>query len=279
MPTKNTLQNIISFRGIGAHSGSEVAIELHPSTSGRVEFWHMESGVKIPALWNYVCSTTLCTTIASEGATIATIEHLMSAFFGLKIDSVLVKVWGGELPILDGSSGVFAAEILRIGIKPIDSSRKIMRIAKEITVEDGGRQVKLSPHQGQKFSFSCKFHGKTKLADQEFSIELADQDYISQVSQARTFGFLSDFEQLQQRGLAKGSNLENAVGIDENGVINPEGLRFYNECARHKTLDAMGDLYLAGMPIEGHFHGQSSGHSMNYQLLQALMTSDAYEII
>lgn len=233
-----------------------------------------------------VGETMLCTTIVSDQPNgrvkIATIEHLMSALAGVGIDNVYIDITSDEVPIMDGSSSHFIFLLQAAGIKNQQEPKKFIRILHPIRVEnDKGGWAEFQPYSGFRLKFSIDFdHPAFHSTAEKMTLEFSSTSYFKEVSRARTFGFMKDMEMLRQKNLALGASLENAIGLDDQGVMNVEGLRNKDEFVRHKILDAVGDLYMIGHPILGEFIAHKSGHALNNQLLRALKsTPDAYEIV
>ncbi len=227
-------------------------------------------GGTISASWDNVVDTTLCTTLGNgDGVTIGTVEHLLSALSGAGIDNLLVEVNGPEVPVMDGSAAPFLFLFDCAGIVEQDRARRYIRVLKPISIDDGEAQVTLMPGDGFKIDFEINFDSAA-VARQTISVDLTDDFFKKEISRARTFGFLHEVEQLREAGLAKGGSLDNAVVVSGDKVINEDGLRFDDEFVRHKVLDAVGDLFLAGGNIIGHFMAVCSGHATNNKLLHAL---------
>jgi UDP-3-O-[3-hydroxymyristoyl] N-acetylglucosamine deacetylase len=227
-------------------------------------------GVELAAHWRNVVSSSLCTTIAdSDGVKIATIEHLMAAFAGLEIDNAIVELDGPEVPVMDGSAAPFVFLIECAGTTEQVAPRRGVKVLKPIRVGANGNHATLTPADGFRLSFAIDF-ASNAIRHQELSYDLDAENFKAEISRARTFGFFEEVEQMRQAGLARGGSLENAVVISGDRILNKEGLRYDDEFVRHKVLDALGDLYLAGGAIIGHFHGVRSGHALNHQLLTAL---------
>ena len=235
---------------------------------------------RIPALWDHVCDTTLCSTIANDhGTRVATVEHLMAALAGCEIDNVRVELDGPEVPIMDGSAAPFVFLIECAGSVAQDAARRVVRVMKTISVEDGERLVTLSPGDGLSVSLEIDFDNP-HVARQTHRFDVNGLTFKDELCRARTFGFESDIEEMRNRGLARGGSLQNAIVVGENGVINEGGLRYDDEFVRHKALDAVGDLYLAGAPIIGAYRGVCAGHGLNNALLKALFADlDAWEMV
>ncbi|OGV27641.1 MAG: UDP-3-O-[3-hydroxymyristoyl] N-acetylglucosamine deacetylase [Legionellales bacterium RIFCSPHIGHO2_12_FULL_37_14] len=282
MIRQRTLKKNISATGVGLHSGEKIILSLHPAPpNSGIVFRRIDLSpvVEIPALYQHVCETLLCTTIGKNTIKIATVEHLLSALAGLGIDNAFIDVTGPELPIMDGSAAPFVFLIQSAGIKEQSKPKRFIRILKPLEIEDGDRWVKFSPYNGYKITFTIDFNhpvfnNKPKLASFDFS----GTSYVKEVCRARTFGFLADYEKLRENDLAKGGSLDNTVVVDEYRVINEDGLRFESEFVSHKVLDAIGDLYLLGSSLIGSFEGHKSGHELNNRLLRMLMnTQEAWE--
>lgn len=233
----------------------------------------------IPAAFDSVCDSRLCTTIGSDGKTIATIEHLMSALAGAGIDNALIEVGGAEVPVMDGSAAPFLFLIDCAGVAEQDAPRKAVRILKTVSVGEGEKFASLEPSDGFSVDFHIEFDNPV-IGSQQMALNLTDSVFKNEIARARTFGFLHEAEALWAAGLAKGASLDNAVVVSGDKVMNEDGLRFDDECVRHKILDAVGDLYLAGAPIMGHFAASRASHALNNQLLHELFSDPAnYEIV
>lgn len=271
---QQTLKSRITCAGIGLHSGKTVKMALKPAPVDngivfvRTDLPHGRAVV--PARWDNVVDTRLCTVIGNEhGTTIGTIEHLMAALRGCNIDNVIVEVDAAELPIMDGSSEPFVFLIECAGVARQDKPRKAIQVLREVSVTEGDKTATLSPDNGASYSFEIDFDNRV-VARQEQTIRLINGAFKSELSRARTFGFLHEVEMMREAGLALGGSLDNAIVIDHDKVLNKDGLRYTDEFVRHKILDSIGDLYLAGGQILGHFHGIRAGHAMNNKLLHAL---------
>ena len=284
MHRQRTLKNSIRATGIGLHTGEKIYLTLRPappSTGVIFRRVDLDPPVEIPAGLDYVTDTRLSTTIARDGVSISTVEHLLSAFAGLGIDNVYVDVSASEVPVMDGSAGPFVFLIQSAGVQDQLPLRSFLRIKKHLLVEDGNKWAKLEPHEGFKVSISLDFdHPVFREYRQRASLDFSRNSYVKEVSRARTFGFMRDVERLRENNLALGGSLDNAVVLDDYRVINQEGLRYPNEFVRHKVLDAVGDLYLLGHVLIGHFSGHKSGHALNNRLLRKLMAEkSAWEVL
>jgi len=276
---QHTLNSTISCTGVGLHSGSNVKLTLHPAKPDTGILFKrtdiQSGGAIIPASWQNVVDTQLCTTIANDsGASVATIEHLMAALAGCGIDNAMVEIDGPEVPVMDGSSAPFVFLIECAGTLEQDRPRRAIRIEKKIEVKEGNWFASVTPGDGFSVAFEIDFDSPV-VARQSFAIGLINGTFKRELARARTFGFLHEVEALWELGLAKGGSLENAVVVSGDKILNEDGLRFDDEFVRHKMLDAVGDLYLAGAPLIGHFHGICSGHAANNNLLRAIFADPA----
>ena len=281
---QTTLKSDMKCSGVGVHSGLPANLTLKPApayhgiTFVRTDITDRDN--IIPAKWDSVTETRLCTVLANKsGASISTVEHLLSALWGCGIDNAVIEIDGPEIPIMDGSSAAFVFMIECAGIATLDAQRSFIRIKKPVTYIDGDKEAYLTPASNAVFSFEIDFKSPV-IGHQKYSTELISGAYKADISRARTFGFLHEVEALRKMGLARGGSLENAIVIDGDKILNPGGLRYRNEFVRHKILDAIGDLYLAGYPIIGHFHGVRAGHAVNNRLLHTLFADPtAWEIV
>lgn len=271
---QRTFKNAIHCSGITLHHGANVSMTLHPAPAGtgvRFRRSDIRGGDNvIPASWRNVAGTTMCTTLANaDGASVATVEHLLAALSGCGIDNLLVELDGPEVPIMDGSAWPFVFLAECAGTVEQEAPRRAVRILKPVQVGDGERSARLEPGDGFSLSFEIAYED-AEIAPQTRVVRLANGSFKSEVSRARTFGFLREVDSLRAAGLARGASLDNAIVVGSRGVMNEGGLRYEDEFVRHKILDSIGDLYLAGGPILGHFHGSRSGHKLNHRLLRAL---------
>ncbi|MGB0920977.1 MAG: UDP-3-O-acyl-N-acetylglucosamine deacetylase, partial [Alphaproteobacteria bacterium] len=286
MAVQHTLAAPLVLEGIGLHQGTPVILALKPAAADHgIVFVRSDLDAPlnertIPARYDHVSDTMMCTTISNKyGASVATIEHLMAAIAGLGIDNLLIEVDAPEMPVMDGSSEIFLGELMKIGLEAQDAPRKALRIVKPVQLVDGAKEAALLPGDGFAMDVSIDFDNKV-IGRQSASLSLANGAFRKHLGKARTFGFLKDVEALKQLGLGLGGSLENAIVIDGDEVMNEDGLRFDDEFVRHKALDAVGDLALAGLPILGTFKGVRPGHDMNNRILRALFASpDAFEVV
>ncbi len=288
MIRQQTLKNVIRATGVGLHTGEKLYLTLRPAPADtgivfvRVD---VDPVVEIPALTEFVGDTTLATTIVKDGQRISTIEHLMSAFSGLGIDNAYVEVSGPEMPIMDGSAATFVFLIQSAGIEAQNALKKFIRIKKRVQVgdEESARSYDQSatilPFDGFKVSHTI-IYDNAVIKKQQASVDFSNTSFIKEVSRARTFGLMQEFEHLRERNLAQGGSLDNAVVVDDYRVLNEDGLRHEDEFVRHKILDAIGDMYLLGHSLIGEFVGYKSGHTENHALRKKLLRqTDAWEIV
>jgi UDP-3-O-[3-hydroxymyristoyl] N-acetylglucosamine deacetylase len=272
LENQNTLAEEILFQGVGLHSGARISVRLKPARpDSGILFKRMDipGQPTIAARHHHVVDTRLATTIGRDGAQVSTIEHLMAAFFGAGIDNALVELDGSEVPILDGSAAPYLDVLERAGIAAQAAPRSYLRVHRTVLVRDGDAYIKATP--ASRFSVSYRIDFPHPLVGrQEFSYEYNRASFQREIARARTFGFLKDVEKLQSMGLARGGSLDNALVFDDYTVLNREGFRYSDECVRHKVLDLLGDLSLAGMPLTGHFEVHKAGHSLHNRFLREI---------
>lgn len=282
---QRTLAAPFTCSGVGLHSGADVSITLKPAPANsgvvfiRTDIKNKEEAC-IPALFAHVCQVTLCSVIGNSfGHTVGTVEHLMAALSGTGIDNVLIEIDGPEVPVMDGSSQAFVNMIHEVGTKKLNEPRRMIRITRPVRVEDGDKFCELLPDRGCIFEVNIDFKNP-RIGKQAAIMDLAADEFCDDFAQARTFGMLEEVQAMHAAGLALGGSLENAVVLDGEDVLNEGGLRSEDEFVRHKLLDAVGDLYLAGLRIIGKYHGVKSGHALHNKLLHALFSRpDAFEIV
>ncbi len=280
---QQTIKDPINFNGIGLHSGQDVKLKLAPAkVDNGIRFIRtdLRKNSIIEAIWSNVSETMLSTTISNlEGLKVSTIEHLMSALSGLHIDNLDVFIDAAEVPIMDGSSRPFVEMIEKVGIKIQNKKRRVLNIKKIVEVFANDSSVKIIPNNQFSIDFEIDFPSQL-VSKQSCQLQLINGNYKTDIAAARTFGFEKDVKNLRSNGLALGGSLENAVVVGENKILNKDGLRYSDEFVRHKILDSIGDLYLAGAPIIGYFYGNKSGHFLNNQLLRKLFSDKSnYEYI
>ena len=279
MLAQRTLKNVIRATGVGLHSGEKVFLTLRPAAVDtgivfrRVD---LEPTVELPASAGLVTETMLCTGLSKGAGKVMTVEHLMSAFAGLGIDNAYVDLSAPEVPIMDGSAGPFVFLLQSAGIVDQSAPKRFMRILRPIEVTDGDKVARFVPHDGFRLDFTVEFnHPAIPTAQSRAVVDFSSEAYIREVSRARTFGFMRDLEFMRERNLGLGGSMDNAIVLDEFRVLNDDGLRYADEFVRHKILDAVGDLYLAGHPIIGAYEARKSGHALNNKLVRALLAEQA----
>ena len=270
---QTTLTRSVECAGVGLHSGRSVSLRLCPAPAGSGVIFKridLEGTPEVLACWNNVVDTQMCTTLGNgEGVTVATVEHLMAALSGAHVDNLVVELDGPEVPVMDGSAQPFIFLIECAGIKELNAPREVIEILKPVRVELDGKVAELLPSNGFSVGFEIDF-ADDAVARQKISIPLVNGSFKKEIARARTFGFVHEVEALRAAGLGLGGSLENAVIVDGDKILNEGGLRFSDEFVRHKVLDAVGDLYLCGAPIRGHYRGYKAGHYLTNELLKAL---------
>ena len=285
MINQRTLKNVIRATGVGLHTGEKVYLTLRPAAADvGIVFIRVDGArtVEIPALTDYVGDTTLATTIVKDGCKVSTIEHLMAALSGLGIDNAYIEVSGPEMPIMDGSAATFVFLIQSAGIQELAALKKFIRVKKKVAVTDPDGvawSASIQPYDGFRVTHTIVYDNPV-IKEQKASVNFSTTSFVKEVSRARTFGLMQEFEHLRERNLAHGGSMDNAVVVDDYRVLNDDGLRHEDEFVRHKILDAIGDLYLLGHSLIGEFIGHKSGHKGNHALRQALLAqTDAWEIV
>jgi UDP-3-O-[3-hydroxymyristoyl] N-acetylglucosamine deacetylase len=280
MKKQTTIAKSVELVGIGLHKGVPVHLRLEPmeSNSGIV-FFRSDAGVSIPLTPSSVVDTKMATVIGKDGVSISTIEHMLSAIYAYGIDNIRVVVNADEVPVMDGSSMSFCMLLDEAGILELESPKKIMRIKKEVLVQEGDKYVKLSPSDDLSYDFTIKF-SHPAIDQQSYVLKFTKENYKKEIARARTFGFVHEVQYLRSKGLALGGSLENAVVLDDKKVLNPEGLRFTDEFVRHKILDAIGDMSLIGMNFIGNYEAFAGSHDLNHKLTLELLKDPAnYEVV
>jgi len=284
MIRQRTLKNVIKATGVTLHGGERAELVLRPAppnTGIIFQRTDLDPAIEIPALAEHVGDTTLSTCLIKNGVRVSTVEHLLSALAGLGIDNAYVDVSASEIPIMDGSAAPFVFLIQSAGIQEQNAPKRFIRIKRKLKVKDGDKWAAFEPFEGFKVTFSIEFdHPVFKNHSKKATLDFSSTSYVKEVSRARTFGFMADFERLRELNLARGASLDNAVAIDDFRVLNEDGLRYEDEFVKHKILDAIGDLYLLGSSLIGAFSGHKSGHSLNNKLLRKLLAQeDAWEFV
>ncbi len=281
MRFETTIQRPVEASGVGLHSGVPVRIRILPAppSTGIVFVRTDLESFSIPASWRYVQKVSYATSLMRQGVLISTTEHLLSVFYSMSIDNALVEIDNLEVPILDGSGQPFIELIQAAGIKYHRKRRKYLRIRRPVSVEGGGKRITIVP--SDRFLLTCDvFFDHPLVGRQQLQMEVSPERYAQEIAPARTFGFEYELAQMRNMGLIRGASLENAVCFDRAGILNPEGLRFPDECCRHKALDLIGDLALIGSPLLGHVIAEKAGHAMHFALVNRIMTDPTlYEIL
>jgi UDP-3-O-[3-hydroxymyristoyl] N-acetylglucosamine deacetylase len=280
---QTTIDSIISLKGVGVHSGSTVSVTLHPADADTGYAFFLAGGrgtARIPGDFRSVSNVTLCTVLADgNGATVSTVEHLLAALRGMGVDNVEIEIDGGEVPIMDGSAAPFVEAIEEVGLRELGVPRRYIKVLKPVRIQDGASVAELLPHDGFRLDVTIDFEDPI-IGRQAAQLECEPWRFRRDISRARTFGFMRDVKQLWACGRALGSSLENTVAIGEGRILNPEGLRFRDEFARHKLLDAVGDLALAGAPLLAAYRSVRGGHRLNTLILKALYEArDAWTVV
>jgi UDP-3-O-[3-hydroxymyristoyl] N-acetylglucosamine deacetylase len=281
---QTTLKSRATLTGTGVHSGKPVTVNFLPADADTGVIFHLSTGSEsreFRALVAEVGATDLCTMLGDPaGEHIATVEHLMATLFGLGIDNIVIEIDGHEVPILDGSAVAFVEAIDQAGIETLAVKRRYIRVVKPVRIENGASWAEFRPYSGTRFEIEIDFESPA-IGRQLFASDINPDIFRQDIARARTFGFMKDVERLWAAGYALGSSLENSLVIgDDNRVINMGGLRYPNEFARHKTMDAMGDLALAGARFIGCFRSYRGGHRMNAAALRRLLSDrSAFEVV
>lgn len=278
---QRTIQKPVEVVGIGLHKGEPIKLRLEPlDRDAGIVFYREDLALNIPLSPDSVIDTRMATVIGdTQKGFISTIEHFLSAVYAYGIDNMRVIVNGNEMPIMDGSSISFCLLLDEAGIEIQDAPKKILRIIKPIEIKSGEKFVRLLPSEQASFDFRIKFDHPV-IGEQSEHFTFSTQGFIEEIARARTFGFAKDIQYLQSQNLALGASLQNAIGLDEHKILNPEGLRFDNEFARHKILDAMGDMMVSGYNILAKYESFAGSHNLNYQLTaQLLADASCYELV
>ncbi len=272
MILQRTIEKAATISGIGLHTGSRITLKIRPAVANTGVIFHRTAGdttVSIKACSENVVDTRMATVIGKSGLSVSTIEHFMAALAALGIDNLHIDIDGPEIPVLDGSAAPFIREIQQAGIKNLECSRKYIAIRKPLEIIEGEKRINIIPSRFFRISFDIAFDHPA-IALQNYSMKFTTDNFVKEIAPARTFGFLHEVEFLKANGLARGGSLENAVVIDEKGVMNPEGLRYADEFVRHKILDACGDFNLLGAPLLGHIRAFKAGHDLNAKMVRMI---------
>lgn len=275
MPFQRTIKREVSLSGVGVHTGKVINLRLIPAPRDTgIVFHRIDKSISIRAKLPFVVDTSFATTIGIDGARVRTVEHLLASLFALAITNLIIEIDGPEVPILDGSAMFFTQALLDAGLAKQGKSKPELKITKPLYYEESRSKVIAKPYRGFKITYKI-FYEHPLILEQTFSVEINEQTFIKEIAPARTFGFLKDIQYLLKNGYARGGSLENAVVLDEKGVLNGS-LRFRDEFVRHKILDAIGDLSLLGYPLQGHFIFEKGGHSAHINFLKFLIETGSY---
>ncbi len=281
---QTTIRKAITIHGKGLHSGAPAVLRILPA-SANYGIWFRRVDITgrdnlIPALYDYVNDTQLCTRIANDdGVEVSTIEHLMAALAGTGVHNALVEIDGPEVPIMDGSSEEFVSAIIKTGLVELNVPVRAIRLTKEVSIRVDDVEVSLKPSDALEIDFQIEFADRA-IGAQHKALNMSNGSFVRELSDCRTFCMNSDVEKMRSIGLARGGGLENAIVVDNGVVLNPEGFRRSDECVRHKMLDALGDLYLAGRPILGRYTAKRGGHRTTNLLLRELFSRpDSWELV
>ena len=277
---QRTIKKPVEVVGIGLHKGEPIKLRLEPlDVDAGIVFYREDLALTIPLSPASVIDTRMATVIGTDKGFISTIEHFLSAVYAYGIDNMRVSVDGNEMPIMDGSSISFCLLLDEAGVEEQGAPKKIICVKEVVEVRDGDKFVRLLPHDSASFDFRIKFDHPV-IGEQEESFDFSTKNFVEEIARARTFGFAKDIQYLQSQNLALGATLQNAIGLDDHKVLNPEGLRFDNEFARHKILDAMGDMMVSGHNILGKYESFAGSHNLNYKLTSKLLSdSKNYDLV
>ncbi|MEO1928363.1 MAG: UDP-3-O-acyl-N-acetylglucosamine deacetylase [Nautiliaceae bacterium] len=275
---QRTIKKPVEARGIGLHKGLPVKLRLEPmAENSGIVFYRSDKGVTIPLSPEYVVDTKMATVIGKDGVVVSTIEHLMSAVYAFGIDNLRIVVDNDEIPIMDGSAISFVMMIEEAGIEELNAPKKFIKITKEVKIEEKEKFAVLKPSEDISFEFEINF-AHPAIGNQKYLFDFSTQNYIDEIARARTFGFLKEVQYLRSIGLALGGSLDNAIVLDDKGILN-DSLRFPDEFVRHKILDAIGDMSLMGANFIGEYKAFASGHHLNHLLTKKVVEENAYEIV
>ena len=277
---QRTIKKPVEIVGVGLHKGVPVQMTLEPLNEDMgIIFYRSDEAVTIPLTPEYVIDTKMATVIGKDGVVVSTIEHLLSAIYAYGIDNLRIVVDNDEVPILDGSSSGFCLLLDEVGIQEQTKSKKALVVKKEIEVKVDNKFVRVKPSNHITYDFSIDFDHPA-IGEQNFFFDYSVEEYKENISRARTFGFLHEVQYLRSIGLAQGGSLDNAIVLDDQKILNPEGLRYDDEFVRHKILDAIGDMSLLGYTMVGEYNAHAGSHHLNHLLTKKLLESpENYEII
>jgi UDP-3-O-[3-hydroxymyristoyl] N-acetylglucosamine deacetylase len=280
MPHQHTLNEAIPFTGNGLHSGCPVTMVLRPAPPGTgLVFRRTDlNGFPVEAIAAHIANVSYATTLMKKGVMISTVEHVLSALYGLGVDNAVIDVDNLEVPILDGSAGPFAEGILEVGLQPQESPRQVLRILQEVHHSLGDKTVVARPGESLQVSYSIEFDHPL-IRRQEITCRIDPDYYRRELAGCRTFGFYKEISALKENGLIKGGSLDNAVVLSEDGILNPEGLRMPDEFIRHKVMDFLGDVSLLGYPVQGEFHIFKGGHGLHAALVKRILADPAHYVV
>ena len=277
MIKQRTIQKSVQTSGVGLHNGEKVTMTLKPAEADQgIVFRRVDQkkSNEIKVSPDAVKDTKMCSAIGQDTSRVATVEHLMSALSATGVDNIIIELNGPEVPIMDGSSIPFIYLLQTAKLKELDAAKKFVLINDVIEVKDKDKWARFEPYDGFKIDFTIDFpHPVFDISTNKVALDFYDESYITEISRARTFGFMQEVEYLRSNGLARGGSLDNAIVLDEYKIINTDGLRYNDEFVRHKILDAVGDLYMLGYSIIGNFKAYKSGHELNNKLLLALLSN------
>jgi UDP-3-O-[3-hydroxymyristoyl] N-acetylglucosamine deacetylase len=275
---QRTIKKPVEVVGIGLHKGVPVKLRLEPmSENTGIVFYRSDKGVSIPLRPEYVVDTKMATVIGNKGAVVSTIEHLMSAVYAFGIDNLRIVLDNDEVPIMDGSAISFVMMLKEAGIEELSANKKFLKVIKEVKVEDKEKFAVLKPSKEINFDFEINFDHPV-IGNQKYNFKFSTKNYIEEIAKARTFGFLKEVQYLRSIGLALGGSLENAIVLDDKGILN-DSLRFPDEFVRHKILDAIGDMSLLGSNFIGSYEAYASGHHLNHLLTLKAFEENAFEVV
>jgi UDP-3-O-[3-hydroxymyristoyl] N-acetylglucosamine deacetylase len=278
---ETTVQRPVEAKGVGLHSGVSVSIRILPAppSTGIVFLRTDLDNFHVPASWRYVARVSYATSLMRQGVLISTTEHLLSVFYSMGVDNAYVEIDNLEVPILDGSGSPYVELLKAAGLKSYRRRKRFLRIRRPVTVEAGSKRITILP--SDRFLLTCDvFYDHPLIGKQSLDMEVTPERYAQEIAPARTFGFSYELDQMRDMGLIRGASLENAMCFDRQGMQNPEGLRFPDECCRHKALDLIGDLALIGKPLLGHVIAERAGHAMHTALVARIMSDPSlYEIL